>query len=115
MRTAISTDEENPTQNHSLYGICYFRQRYAQSMQIVNYNHNQVTLAPGMLIRQLFSLVLCVGVRTLRPKTLHPKTLRPKTLRPRTLRPKRTIRPNVNYAQGNYDNVISYAHIPLVP
>ena len=50
------------------------------------------------------------GVRTLRPKTL-----RPRTLRPRTLRPKRTLRPNVNYAQGNYDNVISYAHIPLVP
>ena len=43
------------------------------------------------------------------------RTLRPKTLRPRTLRPKRTLRPNVNYAQGNYDNVISYAHIPLVP
>ena len=40
------------------------------------------------------------GVRTLRPKTLHPK---------------RTLRPNVNYAQVNYDNVISYAHIPLVP
>ena len=45
------------------------------------------------------------GVRTLRPKTLHA----------RTLRPKRTLRPNVNYAQGNYDNVISiYSHIPLV-
>ena len=43
------------------------------------------------------------------------RTLSPKTLRPRTLRPKRALRPNVNYAQGNYDNVISYAHIPLVP
>ena len=32
-----------------------------------------------------------------------------RTLRPRTLRPKRTLRPNVNYAQVNYDNVISYA------
>ena len=50
------------------------------------------------------------GVRTLRPNTL-----RPRTLRPRTLRPKQTLRPNVNYAQANYDNVISYAHIPLVP
>ena len=27
--------------------------------------------------------------------------------------PNRKLRPNVNYAQGNYDNVISYAHIPL--
>ena len=26
-----------------------------------------------------------------------------------------TLRPNVNYAQVSYDNVISYAHIPLVP
>ena len=52
------------------------------------------------------------GVRTLRPRTLRSKrTLRPKL----TLRPKRTLRPHVNYAQGNYDNAISYAHIPLVP
>ena len=58
-----------------------------------------------------FLQVVCGnGVRTLRPKTL-----RPRTLRPRTLRPKRTSRPKVNYAQENYDNVISYAHIPLVP
>ena len=36
---------------------------------------------------------------------LHPK---------RTLLPKRTLRPNVNYAQGNYDNVISIlSHILL--
>ena len=58
----------------------------------------------------LTSVIYLQGVRTLRPKTLRPRTLRPKTLRP-----KRTLRPNVNYAQGNYDNVISYAHIPLVP
>ena len=29
--------------------------------------------------------------------------------------PKRKLRPNVIYAQGNYGNVISYAHILLVP
>ena len=53
--------------------------------------------------------------RTLRPRTLRPRTLRPRTLRPRTLRPKRTLRANVNYAQGNYDNVISEAKRSDVP
>ena len=77
--------------------------------------------------KEIGKLPKCVenGNRTLRPRTLRPRTLRPRTLRPRTLcsrtlrprtlRPKQTLRPNVNYAQGNYDNVISYAHIPLVP
>ena len=34
---------------------------------------------------------------------------------PKEITPKRKLRPNVNHARGNYDNVISYAHILLVP
>ena len=84
---------------YTLHGLLYKPDNFQMGVKypclLYVYAGPQVSL----FLSVSFHLIVILGVRTLRPKTLRP----------------RTLRPNVNYAQGNYDNVISYAHIPLVP